>query len=82
MQHFILNRRLRKTVGMSRLPTAAVERIMKKSGATRVSRDAVRTLTRLLEEIAAESSKQAVRRAKKANRKKVEEEDIALPKHD
>ena len=64
---------------MSRIATAVVERIMKRSGAKRVSKDAVRLLAKLLEETAIESSRKAVVRAKKENRKKIVDEDVTLP---
>jgi len=57
---------------------AAVERIMKGSGAERVSKEAVRLLAKLLEETAAEASRKAVMRMKKANREMVESEDINI----
>jgi len=64
---------------LSRVATAVVERIMKRSGAKRVSKDAVRLLAKLLEETAIESSRKAVVRAKKENRKKIVDEDVTLP---
>jgi len=64
---------------LSRIATAVVERIMKRSGAKRVSKDAVRLLAKLLEETAIESSRKAVVRAKKENRKKIVDEDVTLP---
>jgi len=66
-------------VSLSRIATAVVERIMKRSGAKRVSKDAVRLLAKLLEETAVESSRKAVVRAKKENRKKIVNEDVTLP---
>jgi|GEM_PF-1487910 len=66
-------------VSLSRIATAVVERIMKRSGAKRVSKDAVRLLAKLLEETAIESSRKAVVRAKKENRKKIVDEDVTLP---
>ena len=65
-------------VFMPELPIAAVERLMRKSGAERVSPQAAAALRSVLEESATRISSRAAKLAKHAGRKTVTEEDIRL----
>ena len=60
------------------LPLATVERLIKKSGAERVSESAARELASVLQERAAVISSKAVKLAKHAGRDTVTEEDIKM----
>ena len=62
----------RKTI----LPAAAMEKLLKKAGAGRVSEDAKAKLIEVLEEIAEELGEKAVRLANHAGRKTVKAVDI------
>lgn len=63
---------------MSKIPLATLKRIMKESGAARVSDDAVEALADALEEYAEETSRQAIKLANHAGRKTVTEDDVKL----
>ena len=63
---------------MSEIPKAPVARIIKESGAERVSEDAKDELAAYLEEVAREVAKEANAVAKIAKRKTVKAEDIKL----
>ena len=63
---------------MSEIPKAPVARIIKESGAERVSEDARAELAAYLEEVAREVAKEANAVAKIAKRKTVKAEDIKL----
>ena len=58
------------------LPAAAMEKLLKKVGADRVSDDAKDQFREVLEEIAEEIGEKAVRMAKHAGRKTVKASDI------
>ncbi len=58
------------------LPAAAMEKLLKKAGAARVSADAKAKMQEMLEEIAEEIGEKAVRLAKHAHRKTVKASDI------
>jgi DNA-binding protein len=58
------------------LPAAAMEKLLKKIGAARVSADAKEKLREVLEEIGEEIGEKAIRMAKHAGRKTVKASDI------
>lgn len=60
------------------IPLAAMEKIMKNSGAERVSDSAKAALKEVLEEIADEIARDAVKLANHAGRKTIKAEDIKL----
>jgi DNA-binding protein len=63
---------------MSELPIAALDRLIRKAGAERVSEDAAEELGKILSEVAIDISKQAIELARHAKRKTVTAEDIKL----
>ncbi|MCD4740598.1 histone family protein [archaeon] len=63
---------------MAELPKAAVERLIRRAGAKRVSDSAVVELSELLEDFADDVSTQALRLARHASRKTVTGEDIKI----
>lgn len=63
-----------------RLPLAPFERILKDSGAKRVSKTAMKEFAAVTEEIADDLARDAVKFAKHAGRKTVVGEDIRLAK--
>lgn len=63
---------------MSELPIAAVDRIIRKAGAQRVSESAARELSEMLEEYALELASEAAELADHAGRKTVRDSDIRL----
>ena len=60
------------------LPLAAMEKILKKAGAVRVSDKAKETLKQVLEELAESIAESAIKFANHAGRKTVKSEDIKL----
>ncbi len=60
------------------IPLASMEKVLRKSGAFRVSDDAKTALKELIEKHAAEISMRAVKFANHAGRKTVKAEDIEL----
>ena len=63
---------------MTELSQAAVERIIKKTGADRVSADATETLARLMEEHGEFLAKEARKMADHAGRKTIRGSDIQM----
>ncbi len=63
---------------MSEIPKAPIARIIKESGAERVSEDAKAELAAYLEEVARDVAKEANQVAKIAKRKTIKAEDIKL----
>ena len=63
---------------MSEIPKAPIARIIKESGAERVSEDAQAELAAYLEEVARDVAKEANNVAKIAKRKTVKADDIKL----
>lgn len=63
---------------MSELATAAVDRIIRKAGAGRVSESAARELAKMLEDRGVKIAKEAIGLAEHAGRKTVRDEDIRL----
>lgn len=60
------------------IPLAAMEKIMRQTGADRVSEDAKAALKSVVEEKAEEISKRAIKFALHAGRKTIQAEDIKL----
>ena len=63
---------------MTELSQAAVERIIKKSGADRVSADATETLAKLMEEYGMFLAKEAKKMSDHAGRKTIRGSDIQM----
>ena len=63
---------------MSEIPKAPIARIIKESGAERVSEDAKAALAEYLEEVARNVAKEANNVAKIAKRKTVKADDVKL----
>ncbi len=63
---------------MAEIPVAPMERILKKAGAERVSREAAVLLANALEEIALDIARESVELARHAGRKTVKADDIKL----
>ena len=62
----------------NKISLSAIEKIAKKSGAKRISKDGLVKLRDLAEDYTAKISKDAVRMAKHAGRKTVRGEDISV----
>lgn len=60
------------------LPNAPIERIIRKAGAERVSKDAVDELREAVEKVGDEISREAIQMAEHANRKTVKATDVKL----
>ena len=60
------------------LPTASIDKLIRKAGAYRVSQGAAEELASYLEEIAIEVGREAITLAEHAGRKTVKAEDIKL----
>lgn len=63
---------------MSEIPSAPIDRVIRKAGAYRVSEKAAKELAMVLEEIGISISKKAIILAEHAKRKTVTEKDIKL----
>lgn len=63
---------------MTELPRAAIERLIRNAGASRVSASACDALIEVLEDVALDVAAQAISLAKHAGRKTVTAEDIRL----
>ena len=63
---------------MSELPAAAVDRVIRKGGAPRVSEDAAKELAEVLEEYGIRIAQKAVNLSTHAKRKTITAEDIRL----
>ena len=63
---------------MSEIPKAPVARIIRESGAERVSEDAKAELAEYLDDVARDVAKEAIKVARFAKRKTVKSEDIKL----
>ena len=63
---------------MSNLPAAPFERILKKAGAKRVSKEAMEEFARVMEEKLLEITEEAVVLAKHAGRKTITQEDVRM----
>ena len=63
---------------MNDLPLAPIDRLIRKSGAERVSEDASKAMSKVIIEFAEDLSSQAYRLAKHAGRKTITAEDIQL----
>jgi len=63
---------------MVELPIAPIERIVKKSGAERISEDAKVELAKILEDYGSKIAAEAVKLAKHAGRKTIKTDDIKL----
>lgn len=60
------------------IPLAAVERLARKAGAERISKDAIEALSDLLGEFAEDVAVRSVKYAKYANRNTIKRDDIEL----
>ena len=60
------------------LPLAAMEKLLKKAGAPRVSEDAKEALREVLEEVAQELGEKAIKFAQHSGRKTVKSSDVKL----
>ncbi len=60
------------------LPLAAIERVARKAGIERISKEALEELKKLVEEIAEELAIEAAELAKHAGRKTIRPDDIKL----
>jgi histone H3/H4 len=69
---------IKKTVKSSELGLSAMYRILKKSGAERVSDESAIELRRVVEEIAEAIAKNATDMSKHAGRKTIKAEDVKL----
>lgn len=60
------------------IPLAAIERIARKAGVERISADAVKELTKTMEDLGLELALEAAQVARHAKRKTILKEDIRL----
>jgi histone H3/H4 len=60
------------------LPLAAIERIARKAGIERISADAIKEMSKTIEELGTELALEAAQAARHAKRKTILKEDIRL----
>ena len=63
---------------MSDISWSSISRILKKTGAERISNESVEELRRVIEDIASEIARDAITLSKHAGRKTIKGEDIKL----
>lgn len=77
-EHIGILKQKKEVKKVSELPIAAVDRIIRKAGAERVSESAARELSEVLEDYALEMARDAADLSEHAGRKTVRDTDIRL----